>query len=131
MENLKSAGCLTIYAAGSFVTGEEVPNDFDACWGEAGVNPLLLDPVFLIFDPGRAARKSKYPRGVVPGICNSKRRRVLIPGVLPIGGIGLKEQQIQRHEATDYATANLARIKEVVNAFGVDINNTTSPADSW
>ena len=37
--------------------------------------------------------------------------------------IGLKEQQIQRYEATDYATANLARIKEVVSAFGVEINN--------
>ena len=34
--------------------------------------------------------------------------------------IGLKEQQIQRYEATDYATANLARIKEVVSAFGVE-----------
>ena len=35
--------------------------------------------------------------------------------------IGLKEQQIQRYEATDYASANLARIKEVVSAFGVEI----------
>ena len=40
--------------------------------------------------------------------------------------IGLKEQQIQRYEATDYASANLARIKEVANAFGVDINSPTS-----
>ena len=37
--------------------------------------------------------------------------------------IGLKEQQIQRYEATDYATANLARIKEVANALGVGINS--------
>ncbi len=44
--------------------------------------------------------------------------------------IGLKEQQIQRYEATDYATANLARIKEVVNAFGVESNDTTSTTDS-
>ena len=44
--------------------------------------------------------------------------------------IGLKEQQIQRYEATDYATANLARIKEVVNAFGVEINSPTSRTDS-
>ena len=60
MENLKSAGCLTVYINGSFVTAKEVPNDFDVCWDEAGVNPLLLDPVILIFDPGRAAQKSKY-----------------------------------------------------------------------
>ena len=44
--------------------------------------------------------------------------------------IGLKEQQIQRYEATDYAAANLARIKEVVNAFGVEINSPTSMTDS-
>lgn len=44
--------------------------------------------------------------------------------------IGLKEQQIQRYEATDYATANLARIKEVVNAFGAGIDNTRSTSDS-
>ena len=37
--------------------------------------------------------------------------------------IGLKEQQIQRYEATDYASANLARIKEVASAFGVEINS--------
>lgn len=30
--------------------------------------------------------------------------------------VGLKEQQIQRYEATDYASASLTRIKEVVDA---------------
>ena len=30
--------------------------------------------------------------------------------------LGIKEQQIQRYEATDYASASLARIKEVVGA---------------
>jgi ribosome-binding protein aMBF1 (putative translation factor) len=39
--------------------------------------------------------------------------------------LGLKEQQIQRYEATDYASANLARIREVVTAFGVDISAPT------
>ena len=32
--------------------------------------------------------------------------------------IGVKEQQIQRYEATDYATASLARIREVASALG-------------
>jgi len=32
--------------------------------------------------------------------------------------LGLKEQQIQRYEATDYSTASLTRIKEVANALG-------------
>ena len=44
--------------------------------------------------------------------------------------VGLKEQQIQRYEATDYATANLARIKEVVNAFGIDTNGPRSATGS-
>ena len=32
--------------------------------------------------------------------------------------LGLQEQQIQRYEATDYASASLTRIKEVVSALG-------------
>ena len=44
--------------------------------------------------------------------------------------IGLKEQQIQRYEATDYASANLARIMEVARAFGAEINTPTTAADT-
>jgi len=33
----------------------------------------------------------------------------------------LKEQQIQRYEATDYCSASLTRLKEVVEALGVNI----------
>ena len=43
---------------------------------------------------------------------------------------GLKEQQIQRYEATDYASANLARIKEIASAFGVDGKGQTPTPDS-
>ena len=60
LENLKSAGCQTVYVDGSFVTRKEFPNDFDACWEEAGVDPSVLDPVLLTFDPGRAAQKARY-----------------------------------------------------------------------
>ena len=42
----------------------------------------------------------------------------------------LKEQQIQRYEATDYASASLARIKEVVSALGVESINPASAAGS-
>ena len=59
-DNLKKAGCLTVYVNGSFVTNKEVPNDFDACWEEAGVDPTVLDPVLLTFDPGRITQKAKY-----------------------------------------------------------------------
>jgi ribosome-binding protein aMBF1 (putative translation factor) len=44
--------------------------------------------------------------------------------------IGLKEQQIQRYEATDYASANLARIQEVASAFNVDVDSPTTATDS-
>ena len=32
--------------------------------------------------------------------------------------IGVKEQQVQRYEATDYASASLTRIREVASALG-------------
>lgn len=35
--------------------------------------------------------------------------------------LGLKEQQIQRYEATEYASASLARLNEVARALGVRI----------
>ena len=37
--------------------------------------------------------------------------------------VGLKEQQIQRYEATDYASVSLSRIREVVN--GLDVSDTS------
>ena len=42
----------------------------------------------------------------------------------------LKEQQIQRYEATDYASASLNRIKEVVNALGIDVGDPAPAASS-
>jgi len=33
----------------------------------------------------------------------------------------LKEQQIQRYEATDYRTASLARLQEIVQALGISV----------
>ena len=59
-ENLKNAGCRVVYLNGSFVTSKTHPNDYDACWEEAGVDPTALDPVLLTFDAGRAAQKTKY-----------------------------------------------------------------------
>ena len=44
--------------------------------------------------------------------------------------VGLKEQQIQRYEATDYASANLARIMEVASAFDVDIKSRISTTNT-
>ncbi|MYC08219.1 MAG: helix-turn-helix domain-containing protein [Chloroflexi bacterium] len=63
LENLRDAGCQTAYIDGSFGTDKEHPNDYDACWEEAGVDPYLLDPVLLTFDLGRATQKAKYLGG--------------------------------------------------------------------
>lgn len=38
------------------------------------------------------------------------------------GRLGLKEQQIQRYEATDYASASFTRIGEVVSALGIEVD---------
>lgn len=35
------------------------------------------------------------------------------------GRLGLKEQQIQRYEANDYASANFERLREIAGAIGV------------
>ena len=66
LANLKSAGCRTVYLDGSFVTTKVIPNDYDACWDEDGVDPVLLDPVLLTFDEGRAAQKAKYMGELFP-----------------------------------------------------------------
>ena len=66
LENLKAAGCRTVWLNGSFVTAKEEPNDFDACWDEAGVNPTTLDPVLLTFDSGRRTQKAKYRGEMFP-----------------------------------------------------------------
>ena len=64
--NLKGAGCRTVCVNGSFVTSKSLPNDYDACWEENGVDPVALDPVLLTFDPGRAAQKAKYMGELFP-----------------------------------------------------------------
>ena len=66
LENLRGAGCRTVYIDGSFVTSKEVPNDFDACWEEYGVDPAYLDGVLLTFDVGRATQKAKYMGELFP-----------------------------------------------------------------
>ena len=43
--------------------------------------------------------------------------------------LGLKEQQIQRYEATDYATAKWSRIREVAGALSMEVNGSTQPEE--
>ena len=66
LENLRSAGCLTIYVDGSFVSSKSAPDDFDACWEETGVDPDKLDSVLKTFAGRRAAQKAKYGGELFP-----------------------------------------------------------------
>ena len=43
--------------------------------------------------------------------------------------LGLKEQQIQRYEATDYATAKWSRIREVASALSMEVNGSNQPEE--
>lgn len=66
LENLRGAGCLTVYVDGSFVSSKSEPGDFDACWELAGVDLERVDPVLLTFDDRRAAQKAKYGGELFP-----------------------------------------------------------------
>lgn len=71
LTSLRAAGCLTVYIDGSFVTGKDIPGDFDACWDIAGVDPTLLAPVLLTFADGRAAQKAKYLGEFFPSVADA------------------------------------------------------------
>ena len=45
--------------------------------------------------------------------------------------LGLKEQQIQRYEASDYASASFARIKRVVSALGTELDDTLLAGEKY
>ena len=49
-----------VYLDGSFVTSKPQPEDFDACWGVAGIDVDKLDPVFLDFSDSRARQKNRF-----------------------------------------------------------------------
>ncbi len=42
------------------------------------------------------------------------------------GRLGLKEQQIQRYEATEYASASMARVSAVIHALNVQVREEVS-----
>ena len=48
--------------------------------------------------------------------------------------LGMKEQQLQRYEATDYQSASMARLREIVDALGVSVREEvflpTKPASA-
>jgi hypothetical protein len=60
LENLKQAGCQTVWINGSFISNKSNPNDYDACWDSSQVDPDLLEPTLLDFRHPRSAMKRKY-----------------------------------------------------------------------
>lgn len=66
LRSLKVAGCATAYLDGSFVTDKAHPDDFDACWGPAGVVPSHLDSELQDFSDERAAQKARYGGEIFP-----------------------------------------------------------------
>ena len=57
---LQRAGCRRVYLDGSFVTTKPNPGDIDVCWAIAGVDPEVLDAVFLDFSQSRARQKARF-----------------------------------------------------------------------
>lgn len=76
LTNLAGAGCRSLLLDGSFVTGKELPQDYDGAWDPVGVDPDRLDPVLLDFSNRRAAMKSKYMGELFPATATAA------PGVL-------------------------------------------------
>lgn len=68
MEELKSAGCRTLYINGSFVTSKPNPNDFDACWDRDDVDMdyLKTNAPTLLNIYNRDAQKTKYSGELFP-----------------------------------------------------------------
>jgi hypothetical protein len=66
LESLRDAGCRRHYINGSFVTAEDEPGDFDACWEAANVDSRLLDPVLLDFSDRRRVQKAKFGGELFP-----------------------------------------------------------------
>lgn len=69
LDALRDAGCRRAYLNGSFVTGKEVPGDFDACWEVGGVDLsrlALQAPALFDLRRGRWAQKAEYGGEVIP-----------------------------------------------------------------
>lgn len=66
LDALRFAGCQRAYIDGSFVTGKEIPGDFDGCWDTSGVDVLRLDPVLLVFANRRAAQRARFGGELFP-----------------------------------------------------------------
>jgi len=67
IDHLKAVGCKSLFIDGSFVTGKEMPNDYDACWDVTGVKFESVDPLLLDgSDEGKSGIEAKYGGDIRP-----------------------------------------------------------------
>jgi hypothetical protein len=66
LQALRRAGCRRAYIDGSLVTAKPDPSDFDVCWEESNVDPVLLDPVLMDFLIGAEGRRSDSEASCFP-----------------------------------------------------------------
>src|SRR5580704_159586 len=65
MADLKSIRCKTLFIDGSYVTNKMIPNDFDACWDNRGIDLAMVKAKFP-FLWSAASSKRKYGGDVFP-----------------------------------------------------------------
>jgi hypothetical protein len=61
LRKLGVAGCRRVIIGGSFVTTKEKPNDFDGWYEDFGLDPNILDPLF-VESVYTSLEKSENPR---------------------------------------------------------------------
>jgi hypothetical protein len=60
LDELKGAGCRTVYVNGSRVTEKNDPGDFDACWERDNVDLKRVPRSLIAYDAFRRRMKAKY-----------------------------------------------------------------------
>lgn len=60
LDELRTAGCHTVYVNGSFVTSKRTPGDFDACWDPRGVVRERLPATLVVYDVARRGMRAAY-----------------------------------------------------------------------
>ncbi|MCX7012851.1 MAG: amidohydrolase family protein [Candidatus Sumerlaeota bacterium] len=75
---LVKAGCRTVFLDGSFITDKPKPNDFDACWEPAGVDPKKLGPALLDFSHARRRQKLEFGGEFFPSSAKADGSRMFV-----------------------------------------------------
>ena len=72
IELLAAAGCRRIWLNDSFVTANDEPGDFDACWDTDDVDLDALDPSLLGLSNHREAQKARFGGELFPNVVETQ-----------------------------------------------------------